>query len=476
MKKLLSAVLAVVMLVCAIPVFVRAEEEYPWADYDNYLFYNNSNLEKKVGYVTDYVFVQLTLHFDPNNVTADKFLGLAPLIDTIIYDNDTGYFILLIKDGELETDDNGYPIYTEEWLDQFIEGIYSLQESGNVGNFILNTAEILDPLKLDRTLSFGCKGDDVKLAQKYLAVYGYLTATPDGIFGAMSEAATIMFQAYCGLSYPDGKIGNWTLGKLNADSPVYFTYMSKGSSGNAVRVMQTYLKKLGYLSATPDGIFGAKTEAALRQFQTDNDLAVSGVADILTLSAVFNRNTKNRAYYTRTLKYGDRGNDVRRIQIQLYNLGYLSATPDGVFGAKTEAAVIIFQAFNGLENPDGKVGNWTRTKLSGDPNRFRPLSEGSRGTAVLVLQKYLEKLNYMNNTIDVINRNGELGAAYIPVKPDGEFGAFTRNAVKLFQHHNNITCNGKVGIATYTAIVIRTAKARVLDGKREDLPFMFWYN
>lgn len=58
------------------------------------------------------------------------------------------------------------------------------------------------------------------------------------------------------------------------------------------------------------------------------------------------------------LKQGSRGSLVKTMQTKLIRWGYLTGSADGVFGAKTKAAVIKFQKNNGL-SADGIVG--TRT-------------------------------------------------------------------------------------------------------------------
>lgn len=58
------------------------------------------------------------------------------------------------------------------------------------------------------------------------------------------------------------------------------------------------------------------------------------------------------------LKQGSTGTLVKTMQQRLINWGYLKGTADGIFGAKTKAAVILFQQRNGLV-ADGIVG--TRT-------------------------------------------------------------------------------------------------------------------
>lgn len=63
-----------------------------------------------------------------------------------------------------------------------------------------------------------------------------------------------------------------------------------------------------------------------------------------------------------TLRRGSRGEDVRELQEHLTALGYECGTPDGIYGAKTEAAVSAFQAAEGL-NVDGIAGPMTRERL-----------------------------------------------------------------------------------------------------------------
>ncbi len=64
----------------------------------------------------------------------------------------------------------------------------------------------------------------------------------------------------------------------------------------------------------------------------------------------------------RMLRRGSRGNDVAEVQVRLSELGYIPGPIDGIFGPKTEAAVIRFQKDRGL-NPDGIVGPLTYQAL-----------------------------------------------------------------------------------------------------------------
>ena len=62
--------------------------------------------------------------------------------------------------------------------------------------------------------------------------------------------------------------------------------------------------------------------------------------------------------YALTLKQGTTGATVKTLQQKLKNWGYYSGAVDGIFGAKTTAAVKLFQKRNGL-TVDGIVGNKT---------------------------------------------------------------------------------------------------------------------
>lgn len=89
----------------------------------------------------------------------------------------------------------------------------------------------------------------------------------------------------------------------------------------------------------------------------------------LVTSAVFTSTLKNRQTVESFQSYywGSRGEGVREVQERLIRWGYLTGTADGVFGAKTSAAVKEFQRRNGL-TPDGVVGTATLEKLGINPN------------------------------------------------------------------------------------------------------------
>ena len=63
--------------------------------------------------------------------------------------------------------------------------------------------------------------------------------------------------------------------------------LRRGSRGSDVTKLQTALNSLGYDCGEADGIFGVKTEMAVRAFQAENGLAVDGIAGRFTQRALY---------------------------------------------------------------------------------------------------------------------------------------------------------------------------------------------
>ena len=289
---------------------------------------------------------------------------------------------------------------------------------------------------LNRTLNVGMSGEDVKEVQQYLKNLGYLDSVVDGSYGNATKAAAIMFQANESL-YVDGEIGNVSY-KVMQQTSNKFSVLKKGMSGNAVKVMQTYLIKLGYLGGVADGEFGAVTEAAVKKFQSVNGLYADGEAGIKTLSVLYGASPKSNTNNTvksldRTLKVGCTGSDVKEVQQCLKNLGYLDSVVDGSYGNATKVAAMIFQANESLY-VDGEIGNVSYKVMQQTTKKFTTLKKGTSGNAVKVMQTYLIKLGYLGGVAD------------------GNFGAVTEAAVKKFQKDNGLYADGEAGIKTLSVL------------------------
>ena len=252
-----------------------------------------------------------------------------------------------------------------------------------------------------------------------------------------------------------GKSGSWykvTYGKYTGY--VYKTYVSvtktassssssssatrleKGSTGSAVKDLQTKLKKLGYYDAYVDGDYGDTTVAAVKAFQKKYNLTADGIAGKETLkkldSAYKNADSDKD---DDSLRMGDSGSAVKDLQTKLKKLGYYDGTVDSTFGSGTYAAVKAFQKKYNL-TADGVAGSETLKKLdsaykNADSDKDDDsLRKGATGSAVKDLQTKLKKLGFYN--------------AYV----DGSYGDTTVAAVKAFQKKYNLTADGVAGSET----------------------------
>ena len=196
------------------------------------------------------------------------------------------------------------------------------------------------------------------------------------------------------------------------------TTLSHGMQGDEVRELQQALISLGYLKGTADGIYGNKTENAVRKFQRKNKLSADGLAGIKTKELIFSKasgassssgssgnssekknenasngnasdnNTSAGSLFGgnyATLKSGNKNARVRALQTALIALNYLSGSADGSYGKKTKAAVIAFQKANNL-TADGAAGKKTLTALekayqSGEKAASQPVAEPTAAPA-----------------------------------------------------------------------------------------------
>ena len=190
--------------------------------------------------------------------------------------------------------------------------------------------------------------------------------------------------------------------------------LHNGSRGDEVRRLQQALIALGFLKDQADGIFGNRTEDAVRRFQQANRLTADGLAGKMTQSVLYAEEktgspagsspAADSAGQTEsapaaavsveaaavspssgslfsgnyaTLRKGASGSRVKILQQALLDLGYSVGKADGKFGNQTLAAVIAFQKQQSLVQ-DGAAGKKTLTALE---KAFR---NGSKSTSALL--------------------------------------------------------------------------------------------
>lgn len=147
--------------------------------------------------------------------------------------------------------------------------------------------------------------------------------------------------------------------------------LKKHDKGETVTQLQTRLMELGYLEIEePTDYFGSSTEYAVSLFQRQHELKQDGIAGEQTQTLLFSKEAKHY-----TLLEGAEGRDVKLLQEQLVELGYLaSGEADRIYGEKTIDAVKAFQKRNGLTQ-DGKAGEKTLEKLFSDDAKMSKAME-----------------------------------------------------------------------------------------------------
>lgn len=172
------------------------------------------------------------------------------------------------------------------------------------------------------------------------------------------------------------------------------------------------------------------------------------IALLLVLSSV---------YAGFSLRQGDSGSEVQKLQSKLISLGY-PIVADGKYGMATHEAIKSFQISKGLFS-DGVAGaktlaeldravNGTSTAKKNNSNSRIYTSNPIKGTlklgdnasAVGIMQKRLIELNY-------------------PIeRADSVYGERTRDIVKIFQRLNGLKDDGKAGKSTLDLMFSENAK------------------
>lgn len=279
------------------------------------------------------------------------------------------------------------------------------------------------------------KGDDVKYIQELLIKLGYNVGSTkaDGQFGTNTESAVKSFQkshkdSSGKLLTVDGKVGEKTWNSIvdaangsstsSSDGTKYTRLLKKTSplmKGNDVKYIQELLIDLGYSvgNTKADGQYGDNTVSAVKSFQKDHKLTVDGIVGPDTWNAIVkahddkdkkpvDEGTKpsDGHTYTRLLKKGMSGADVRYMKDCLYSLNYLKVKPThNTFGTDTYNAVLSFQKSHKL-TVDGIIGEKTWSAIVKEVN-------GGASTKYLTTSDYphiAEKnLNAINDELQSIS-------------------------------------------------------------------------
>jgi peptidoglycan hydrolase-like protein with peptidoglycan-binding domain len=139
-----------------------------------------------------------------------------------------------------------------------------------------------DPIQPWPVVKLGSHEHPTRTLQDLLNAHGSTLAI-DGAFGPKTDAAVRHFQQSKGLTV-DGVVGAQTWAAV-------IVTVKQGSSGDAVRGVQEEFafRNLSGIPGTGlaiDGVFGPKTDAAVRGFQQALSIAVDGIVGPVTWRAL----------------------------------------------------------------------------------------------------------------------------------------------------------------------------------------------
>ena len=338
-----------------------------------------------------------------------------------------------------------------------------------LATFLISTA-IADETT---TLGPGSQGEAVVTLKTELKEKGYYTVKNDksDAYTSSLKSAVGVFQIANNIAKPKEGYGYAdveTQELAASEKAIKYTDYKKnlqlqpGGRGSYVTQTQRKLKKLGYYTGKIDGRYRSSTEAAVKFFQTANDLPVTGKADIGTRAKLYSTDPVpiTRAQYEdkhnlSPLSYGAKGAQVTHLQKRLAAKGFYWGDPTGVYDTQTRYSVKFFQEANGY-SASGSVSRTLRTKINNDAavsfeayaksksmDKLQLYSGSKPGIKIAVLQLKLRELGYYNGIIT------------------GTYSSSVITAVKNFQIFNYPTIKsvtGKADITTRTLMNGANAK------------------
>jgi len=233
--------------------------------------------------------------------------------------------------------------------------------------------------------------------------------------------------------------------------------IDRDDEGSDVARLQRRLHNLGYSNDAADGIYGGGTARAVRIFQYYNGLAQTGSADFATLNLIFSENAQAPA--NPLLSLGSAGEEVKKLQTRLRELGFGKGGSDGDFGNSTLNAVQELQKYMRAREedalrasagiaPDADVSSQLTIEVNGiaDPILLddfysaafpavpAQMQSGAAGDDVIRLQRRLSGLDFFHGTLD------------------GDYGNATEEAVRDFQKQHKLTKSGIADAQTLSVL------------------------
>jgi len=189
----------------------------------------------------------------------------------------------------------------------------------------------------------------------------------------------------------------------------------------SVRNVQTALSQLGYAPGPIDGIMGSKTRAAIRAYQIDTGLPVSGEPSVALHEHLQGTLTSGSGTPAPSTPSGPSPTLVSEVQAELRLRGYNVPTISGSLDEATVAAIKRYQSDASLA-VDGKVSDTLLAQLR----------SGRTDPGV----DYRAQVKSVQQALST--------RGYDPGPADGALGPRTRGAIRAFQVANGLSATGAI--------------------------------
>jgi len=340
--------------------------------------------------------------------------------------------------------DGNFGAKTEEALKLFqkIHKDFGLSQTGVADEATYAILFSADAIHADevvlRALKDGDTGVAVEKLQQWLQQYGFMTGAADGAYGKKTTQAVKKCQQQMKALGMDvsvtGDADVTTLTFLSEGYDSFLREVSLDAEDSEVERVQARLYMLNYMDVLPTGTFGQYTYDALKDFQSDNGLSATGVADRETQLKLFSTETQPAERATRRqLNKGDSGKTVQEMQERLLVWGFLSGVPSADYDNKTIDAIVRMGAYLEDQGIMLDIGDGTTLTpaqqlriLDGEIDVYqKDVQSGDKGEEVYRVQRRLHTLYY-------------IGAGGV----DGKAGSGLTAAIEKFQENNKLAVTG----------------------------------
>jgi peptidoglycan hydrolase-like protein with peptidoglycan-binding domain len=249
---------------------------------------------------------------------------------------------------------------------------------------------------------------------------GYPVGTPDGVIGPKSRAAIRAFQTDSGL--PTSGEPSLALYDKLQESIAKRTAQAQPAQPAAPAVStamiteaQTELRRRGYQISAISGTANTETIAAVREYQSDARLPVTGTINEDLLQQLRTAQADSDAIYRE---------QVKQVQAALNAAGYNAGPPDGALGPKSRAAIARYQSDNELPATGG-IDAGLLASLGIEVDNSGTASASSAAT-IREAKQQLQSRGYATGSLS------------------GVLDPETRDAIRAYQHDAGLEVTGEV--------------------------------